>query len=125
VIHDTPTDRTVAHMWAHIDKAGPIPTWAPFLGPCWVWTGSTNRSERRQALDGHPGYGQIQIGQRKVLVHRYLYETSVEVIPEGLVLDHLCRVTRCVRPDHLEPVTQRENLLRGLTGNSSARRRAA
>lgn len=47
--------------------------------------------------------------------HRVSFEHYKHPIPQGLTLDHLCRVTRCVNPDHLEPVTQRENLLRGLT----------
>jgi hypothetical protein len=45
--------------------------------------------------------------------HRLVYELLVGQIPEGLVIDHLCRNPRCVRPDHLEPVTQGENVRRG------------
>jgi len=47
--------------------------------------------------------------------HRVLYEWTVGPVPAGLELDHLCRVRRCVRPSHLEPVSRRENLLRGVT----------
>jgi hypothetical protein len=50
-----------------------------------------------------------------VYVHRVVYEALVKPIPVGLVLDHLCRVRHCVNPAHLEPVTQRENVLRGET----------
>jgi hypothetical protein len=49
----------------------------------------------------------------KALAHRWSYEYHVGPIPDGLHLDHLCRNTLCVNPDHLEPVTQRENNLRG------------
>lgn len=47
------------------------------------------------------------------LAHRASYETFVGEIPEGLVIDHLCRVRCCINPEHLEPVTLRENTLRG------------
>jgi len=68
-------------------------------GECWIWTGRIN-------VDG---YGTL--GSR--YAHRVVYEELVGEIPDGLHLDHLCRVRSCVRPLHLEPVTQRENTLRG------------
>lgn len=74
---------------------------------CWLWTGA---KETR-------GYGHFTLGgrtdRRIVKAHRYAYELLVGPIPEGLTLDHLCRVRWCVRPDHLEPATNRENQLRG------------
>ena len=71
---------------------------------CWMWTASK-----------HPfGHGQFRAEGRKVFAHRWLYELLVGPIPEGLSLDHLCRVPACVRPSHLEPVTHRENVLRGV-----------
>lgn len=77
------------------------------INDCWLWAGRVNR------LD----YGRYAIkidGKwRERPAHRLMYENLVGEIPEGLVLDHLCRVTRCVNPDHLEPVTVGENVLRG------------
>lgn len=67
-----------------------------------------------------PGvYGVIKkpMEQRLLYAHRASYEMFVGPIPEGLHLDHLCRVTLCVRPGHLEPVTLRENTLRGRAGD--------
>jgi hypothetical protein len=64
------------------------------------------------------GYGMFFIdwaGGRnlRVLAHRWSYEYHVGPIPDGLTIDHLCRNPACVNPDHLEPVTHRENVLRG------------
>lgn len=76
---------------------------------CWLWTGALNWG----------GYGAVVRGtrpnQRRWMAHRFVYEIFVGPIPEGLDIDHLCRVRHCVNPDHLEPVTRRENLLRGQT----------
>lgn len=93
-----------ARFWSYVDKDGPLSTWAPFLGLCWLWTGSVTA-----------GYGQMGIAGKLVSVHRHSYELLIGPIPEGLQLDHLCRVRHCVNPAHLEPVTNRENTLRGLT----------
>ena len=69
---------------------------------CWEWTASTNGF----------GYGQFGIGRRHVGAHRAAYELLVGPIPDGLHLDHLCRVRHCINPAHLEPVTCRENVRR-------------
>lgn len=70
---------------------------------CWEW----------QAFLTPKGYGQFSVKGRMVRAHRFAYEWMVGPITEGMELDHLCRNRRCVNPDHLEPVTHRENVLRG------------
>lgn len=74
---------------------------------CWLWVGSVTG----------PGYGQISNPDRRgkpLLAHRVSYELHVGPIPEGFDLDHLCRVRCCINPRHLDPVTRRENLRRGI-----------
>jgi hypothetical protein len=70
---------------------------------CWVWQGSTRT-----------GYGSFYSHGRVYPAHRFAYEAVKEPIPAGLVLDHLCRNRACVNPDHLEPVTEQVNILRGI-----------
>jgi hypothetical protein len=53
------------------------------------------------------------MGAKKLRAHRAFYEHFIGPIPDGHVPDHLCRNTWCCNPNHLEPVTQRENILRG------------
>jgi hypothetical protein len=59
------------------------------------------------------GYHFMQIDKRPYLAHRIMYQWLVGPIPDGLVIDHLCRNRWCVTPAHMEPVTTRENVLRG------------
>ena len=73
---------------------------------CLVWTGSTNGG----------GYGQVMINWRAKRVHRVVWEMVRGPIPEGMVLDHVCRVRSCVNPDHLRIVTPRENAVTNSTG---------
>lgn len=81
---------------------------------CLVWTGSkiNVNSVRNHAWVYGNFYMGRQMGVR--LAHRMSYEHFVGPIPEKMYLDHLCRNTLCVEPSHLEPVTNRENQLRGL-----------
>lgn len=75
---------------------------------CWLWIGSTNWR----------GYGEFSIAGRLVGAHRAAHELLKGPIPEGLTIDHLCRVRCCVNPDHLEAVPHRINLLRASTFNA-------
>jgi ribosomal protein L24E len=75
---------------------------------CWEWAGS---------VDGG-GYGHLKVGRRgktkkTIKTHRFAFEEFRYPVPMGLELDHLCRNRRCSNPFHLEPVTRRENVLRG------------
>ena len=72
-------------------------------GGCWIWIGELNRN----------GYGRIKIFGKRLMAHRVIYELLVGAIPERLVLDHLCKNRCCVNPNHLEPVTVKENTHRG------------
>ena len=60
------------------------------------------------------GYGRISVGGRQQMAHRVNYERERGPIPDGLVLDHLCRNRACINPDHLEAVTEQVNILRGV-----------
>ncbi len=73
---------------------------------CWNWTAFCNLS----------GYGLFNFGKRRVLAHRFAYESLKGIIPNKLEIDHLCRNRQCVNPNHLEPVTHIENLRRGEHG---------
>ena len=70
---------------------------------CWLWTACKNVS----------GYGVFSLDGKPRQAHRVSYEMYIGPIPDGLVIDHLCRNHSCVNPEHLEPVAQRENILRG------------
>ncbi len=61
------------------------------------------------------GYARIYVGsQLEVVLHRFLYKLVIDPnLPKELILDHLCKVRKCVNPFHLEPVTHRENTIRG------------
>lgn len=114
---DDPTLPTPAERWwAKVNEDGPTPLARPDLGPCWVWTGWKEKL----------GYGRFDVGERpaengkrrrtRALAYRWGYETFVGPVDSGLELDHLCRNPACVNfESHLEPVTHRENMLRGET----------
>jgi hypothetical protein len=76
------------------------------VSDCWLWLG----------LVTHLGYGVFKVNGKRRVVHHWLYEHVNGVLDEGLELDHLCRTRRCCNPQHLEPVTHRENVRRGSVG---------
>jgi hypothetical protein len=89
-------------FWSKVNKAGPIPETRPDLGECWLWTAKQTNE-----------YGYFSYGGREVLACRVSCEWDGRPIPDGQVPDHLCRVRACVRPSHIEAVTEPENWRRG------------
>ena len=87
--------REEERFWAKVDRRDE--------DECWPWTGYVTA-----------GYGRFYPTRRKgVKAHRYAYELLIGPIPAGLHLDHLCRNKLCMNPQHLEPVTLVENVMRG------------
>ena len=84
--------QTAARFWGKVTKTQ----------ACWTWVGERGRD----------GYGRFYLAGRRVSAHRIAYFLAGHIIPEGLEIDHLCRIRWCVRPSHLEPVTHRENIKR-------------
>lgn len=87
------TRQTIDAFEARVDRSG----------ECWIWTGDVNPVN---------GYGQFSVRRRTYRAHRLAWQLWRGPIPDGLFLDHLCRVRRCVNPAHLEPVTHDENMRR-------------
>lgn len=79
---------------------------------CYIWLGAVNTH----------GYGHLKFKGKYWQAHRLAYEQTKGPIAPGLVIDHLCRNRACINPDHLEPVTNAVNVLRG---NNIAASRAA
>lgn len=105
------TDRVMPslldRLLAKVDQDGPWSLLRRAPGRCWLWTGYINDT----------GYGVVWVSPGLAMrnAHRVAYMLLVGPIPDGLVLDHLCRVRHCVNPAHLEPVVPRENKLRGIS----------
>ncbi len=91
-------------VWEKVNKNGPIPIFRPQLGNCWVWT---------RSLNSH-GYAETVVDGKCISIHALTYKWEYGEIPFGYQHDHLCRNRACVRPSHIEPVTVRENILRGI-----------
>lgn len=82
-------------FWAKVDKNGP--------GGCWLWVGARSST----------GYGNVYDRGRWQAPHRIVAEAAWGPIPDGMQVDHLCRIRACVNPNHLDVVTRRENTSRG------------
>ena len=81
---------------------------------CWEWTGHLNNQ----------GYGAATFGDGvPYLAHRASYTRHKGPIPQGSVLDHLCRNPACINPEHLDPVSDQENVRRGMSPGAKALRR--
>ena len=87
-------------FWPRVDKTHQEIAYGVTTG-CWLWQGPTNH-----------GHGVFNLWPRHVQAHRWAWEQENGTIPEGMVLDHLCRTKACVRTSHLDAVTQGENLRR-------------
>lgn len=74
------------------------------MSGCWLWTANTDAG----------GYARIRMNGAMASAHRAAYEVLVAQIPDGLEIDHRCRVRCCVNPTHMEPVTHAENVRRGV-----------
>lgn len=85
----------IANFWTKVRKSD----------GCWEWTGY---------IASH-GYGLISVSSKRTYAHRFSWELTNGAIPIGLVIDHLCMNRSCVRPDHLEVVTNHENWRRGFS----------
>lgn len=88
--------RVMERFWAKVDQSG----------DCWIWNGSRTTK----------GYGTFWAERATWYAHRFAYEALIGPIPDGLVIDHLCRNPACVNASHLEAVTTAENTRRGLMG---------
>lgn len=88
------TPRDIERFWSHVSQSD----------SCWHWVGSRNPD----------GYGNFTIAGRTHRAHRVSLVAHGITLVEGLVVDHICRVRDCVRPEHLRQVTTRENVLAGV-----------
>lgn len=74
---------------------------------CWLW-------KARIGVKGYGYFGHKIDGKDKcVLAHRFSFELLKEKIPKDMTLHHLCEVKRCVNPDHLVIMTNKDNILLG------------
>lgn len=74
---------------------------------CWVWQGA-----KFSVNKPYGAYGMLRLGKKTARAHRISYEVYVGEIPKDKELDHLCKNTLCVNPQHLEPVSHFENIRR-------------
>jgi hypothetical protein len=84
---------------------------------CWIWTLSVNSKSGY----AYTSWNISPVIKKTVLVHRKSYEYFIGPIPDGMEIDHLCRNRACCNPKHLEPVTHKENVRRGIQANPRKR----
>lgn len=70
------------------------------------------------------GYGHVRLQKELKTAHRVSFELHGGVIPDGLVIDHICRVRCCVNPAHMEVVTHKVNINRGIAPERTRESRA-
>lgn len=93
-------EEALSRVLGRIEKSSPS---ANVSGECWIFKG---------CLTGG-GYGMTRRRGKGVYTHRFVYQMTKGEIPPELSLDHLCRNRSCCNPEHLEPVTNQENIRRG------------
>lgn len=98
-------------FWSKVNREGPGPLVKGVEGRCWVWTASLHSE----------GYGQIKVEGKVWKAHRVAWVLTHGALDDDLVIDHLCRNRKCANPAHLEPVTNRVNILRGEVGARARR----
>ncbi len=81
----------------------------PVLDGCHLWT----------AYISDKGYGQFRANGKMIMAHRFAYERANGKIPQGMYIDHKCRVRSCVNPAHLRVVTPRQNVLENSIGTAA------
>jgi hypothetical protein len=94
--------KSISRFWSRVTKTD----------KCWLWTGPTNQY----------GYGVHTIGTTWLLAHRYAWQQVIGDIAAELELDHVCHDHNCVNPNHLRPVTSKQNHenMRGAFSNSKS-----
>lgn len=100
---------SAAERFRDATEWGPPPDYRPELGPCLIYTGADNSG----------GYGQFRYNGRNGYAHRYAWESKHGPIPEGMTVDHLCRVRMCCNADHMELVDAVTNYLRGVEARNA------
>ena len=102
-------ERDLNNFWARVDKEGPEVIVRGRVSKCWMWQGS------QRTTGGYGNFWSVE-DSKNHLAHKWLYEKHVNIVPQGMVLDHLCDngPIGCVNYDHVTPTTIRNNVLRGV-----------
>lgn len=98
-------------FWAHVEFHGGRPyvgdQLATAQGECWLWNGAITERD----------YGRFRVFGEWRQAHRIAFKDFGNRLPDELEIDHLCRIHSCVNPAHLEPVTRKVNMERGIIAN--------